>query len=192
MLICQVFSETHVFLFHAKKSSENFSELLTGDSRIWTGGKGVADPRLTTWLYRRDFYSIEYFCDLVKCFFSKISFFYFYSSQSQVTKTLNCNFKVHGGSFTKAVRRLFCRPLFSAGTCYTIYYHALFWKSRYNVLSRKSNSSHRLSMLRPVNKTIARLLHLHECKFHTLACTQKLRKCYTCMIPGLSAALYSI
>lgn len=30
--------------------------------------------------------------------------------QSQVTKTLNCNFKVHGGSFTKAVRRLFCRP----------------------------------------------------------------------------------
>ena len=47
------------------------------------------------------------------------------------------------GSSTCAVRRLFCRLLFSAGTCYVTYFLTLFWKSCYNVQPRKSNSSHR-------------------------------------------------
>ena len=52
------------------------------------------------------------------------------------------------GSFTSAVRRLFCRPLFSAGTCYVIYYLKLLWKSCYNVRPRKSKSVHRGFRLR--------------------------------------------
>ena len=39
-----------------KKSLVKTKQKDGGDSRIWTGGKGVADPCLTTWLCRHDLF----------------------------------------------------------------------------------------------------------------------------------------